>query len=106
MHTIKPLDKAAIILAAQETGAIVTAENANYFIQHGLYRLTKLGAVAGLHYRHSGNGPHQGYVLKGHVGPDGTWPLHGEFPDRVINVGIAEANMVGVATGLAEHAWP
>jgi transketolase len=27
MHTIKPLDKAAIITAAKETGAIVTAED-------------------------------------------------------------------------------
>ncbi len=35
------------------------------------------------------------------MGANGTWPLHGEFPDRVINVGIAEANMVGVAAGLA-----
>ena len=26
MHTIKPIDKAAIIAAAKETGAIVTAE--------------------------------------------------------------------------------
>ena len=27
MHTIKPLDKAAVIKAARETGAIVTAED-------------------------------------------------------------------------------
>ncbi|MCD8096495.1 MAG: hypothetical protein LUE31_00315, partial [Lachnospiraceae bacterium] len=30
MHTLKPLDQASIIKAAAETGAIVTAENANY----------------------------------------------------------------------------
>lgn len=30
MHTIKPIDENAIIKAARETGAIVTAENANY----------------------------------------------------------------------------
>lgn len=35
------------------------------------------------------------------MGANGTWPLHKEFPERVINVGIAEANMVGVAAGLA-----
>lgn len=35
------------------------------------------------------------------MGANGTWPLHKQFPERVINVGIAEANMVGVAAGLA-----
>lgn len=35
------------------------------------------------------------------MGANGTWPLHKEFPERVINVGIAEANMVGTAAGLA-----
>ena len=35
------------------------------------------------------------------MGADGTWPLHEEFPGRVINVGIAEANMAGIAAGLA-----
>lgn len=35
------------------------------------------------------------------MGANGTWPLHEQFPERVINVGIAEANMVGVAAGLA-----
>ena len=33
--------------------------------------------------------------------PIGTYPLYKEFPDRCFNVGIAEANMVGVAAGLA-----
>ena len=31
----------------------------------------------------------------------GTKPLYKEFPDRCINVGIAEANMLCIATGLA-----
>lgn len=35
------------------------------------------------------------------MGANGTWPLHKEFPERVINVGIAEANMVGTAAGLS-----
>ncbi len=35
------------------------------------------------------------------MGANGTWALRGEFPDRVINVGIAEANMIGVGAGLA-----
>ena len=30
MHTIKPLDQEAVLRAARETGAIVTAENANW----------------------------------------------------------------------------
>ncbi len=33
--------------------------------------------------------------------PNGTYPLYKEFPDRTFNVGIAEANMIGVAAGLA-----
>ena len=33
--------------------------------------------------------------------PIGTYPLYKEFPNRCYNVGIAEANMVGVAAGLA-----
>ena len=33
------------------------------------------------------------------MGANGTWPIHEEFPERVINVGIAEANMVGTAAG-------
>ena len=31
MHTIKPLDKKAVIAAAKETGAIVTAEEHNVY---------------------------------------------------------------------------
>ena len=30
MHTIKPIDQEAVIRAAKDTGAIVTAENCNY----------------------------------------------------------------------------
>lgn len=33
--------------------------------------------------------------------PNGTAPLYKKFPNRCFNVGIAEANMVGVAAGLA-----
>ena len=33
--------------------------------------------------------------------PNGTAPLYKEFPTRCFDVGIAEANMVGVAAGLA-----
>ena len=35
------------------------------------------------------------------AGAGGTKPLYSEFPDRCINVGIAEANMACIATGLA-----
>ncbi|MGI6084466.1 MAG: transketolase family protein [Acetivibrionales bacterium] len=31
----------------------------------------------------------------------GTKPIMGKYPDRLINVGVAEANMVGVAAGLS-----
>ncbi len=33
--------------------------------------------------------------------PNGTAPLYKEFPNRCFNVGIAEANMIGVAAGLS-----
>ncbi len=29
-------------------------------------------------------------------------PFRDQFPDRFMNVGVAEQNMVGIATGLAE----
>lgn len=35
------------------------------------------------------------------AGAGGTKVLYGEFPDRCLNVGVAEANMTCVATGLA-----
>ena len=37
--------------------------------------------------------------------PNGTQPLYKEFPDRCFNVGIAEANMIGVAAGLAAYGY-
>ncbi len=37
--------------------------------------------------------------------PNGTHPLYKEFPDRCFNVGIAEANMAGVAAGLSAYGY-
>lgn len=34
---------------------------------------------------------------------NGTYPLHQKFPDRSYNVGVAEANMAGVAAGMASY---
>ncbi len=34
---------------------------------------------------------------------NGTYPLRAKFPDRMFNVGVAEANMTGVAAGLASY---
>ncbi|MCC8167163.1 MAG: transketolase family protein [Planctomycetes bacterium] len=34
---------------------------------------------------------------------NGTYPLRKEFPDRMFNVGVAEANMTGIAAGLATY---
>lgn len=39
------------------------------------------------------------------AGAGGTKVLYGEFPDRCLNVGIAEANMTCVATGLAASGY-
>ena len=39
--------------------------------------------------------------LTGDLGFNALEPLHQSFPDRFINVGIAEANMIGIAAGLA-----
>ena len=41
------------------------------------------------------------WLLIGDVGFGLVEPFQAEFPDRFINVGVAEQNMVGVATGLA-----
>lgn len=41
------------------------------------------------------------YVLSADLGFNAFEPFRDEFPDRFINVGVAEANMVGVAAGLA-----
>ena len=37
--------------------------------------------------------------------PNGTLPLHKEFPDRCFNVGISEANMAGIAAGLSAYGY-
>ncbi len=34
---------------------------------------------------------------------NGTYPLRKEFPDRMFNVGVAEANMTGIAAGMATY---
>ena len=41
------------------------------------------------------------YLLVGDVGFGLVEPFRNEFPDRFINCGIAEQNMIGVASGLA-----
>ncbi len=41
------------------------------------------------------------YLLVGDVGFNLVEPFQQEFPDRFINVGIAEQSMIGIATGLA-----
>ncbi len=41
-------------------------------------------------------------LLTGDLGYQVLEPFMGEFPDRFFNVGVAEQNMIGVATGLAE----
>lgn len=37
--------------------------------------------------------------------PDGTFPLRDKFPDRMFNVGVAEANMASFAAGLASYGF-
>ena len=41
------------------------------------------------------------YLLTGDLGFNVLEPFKEKFPDRFINAGVGEANMVGVATGLA-----
>jgi transketolase len=36
---------------------------------------------------------------------NGTWSLRHDFPDRAIDVGVAEQNMMGVAAGLASYGF-
>jgi transketolase len=42
------------------------------------------------------------YLLTGDLGYMALEPFAEKFPERFINVGVAEQNMVGIATGLAE----
>ena len=42
------------------------------------------------------------YLLTGDLGYMALEPFADKFPERFINVGVAEQNMVGIATGLAE----
>lgn len=37
--------------------------------------------------------------------PNGTFPLYKEFPNRCFDVGIAEANMAGIAAGLSAYGF-
>lgn len=41
------------------------------------------------------------YLLVGDLGYSVVEPFREEFPDRFINIGVAEQNMTGIATGLA-----
>ena len=41
-------------------------------------------------------------LLTGDIGYMALEPFAEKFPDRFFNVGVAEQNMVGLATGLAE----
>ncbi len=41
------------------------------------------------------------FLLVGDLGYSVVEPFRDEFPDRFINIGVAEQNMIGVATGLA-----
>ncbi|HKL74313.1 MAG TPA: transketolase C-terminal domain-containing protein [Clostridia bacterium] len=36
---------------------------------------------------------------------NGTWALRNDFPDRAIDVGVAEQNMMGVAAGLSSYGF-
>ena len=44
-------------------------------------------------------------LLTGDLGYNALEPFADRFPDRFFNVGVAEQNMVGVATGLAEAGY-
>ena len=45
------------------------------------------------------------FLLTGDLGFSVLEPFAKEFPDRYINVGIAEQNMTGIAAGLAMDGW-
>ena len=44
-------------------------------------------------------------LLTGDLGYMVVEPFRARFPDRFINVGVSEQNMIGIATGLAEGGW-
>src|SRR5579864_4783610 len=44
-------------------------------------------------------------LLTGDLGYTVVEPFNERFPDRFFNLGVAEQNMVGVATGLAEAGY-
>ena len=44
-------------------------------------------------------------LLTGDLGFMALEPFSGKFPDRFFNVGVAEQNMVGIATGMAESGF-
>ncbi len=45
------------------------------------------------------------FLLTGDLGYMALEPFADSFPDRFVNVGVAEQNMVGIATGLAEAGY-
>jgi transketolase len=45
------------------------------------------------------------FMLTGDLGYMALEPFMDRFPDRFINVGVAEQNMIGIATGLAESGY-
>jgi transketolase len=45
------------------------------------------------------------FLLTGDLGFSVLEPFGNEFPDRYINVGVAEQNMTGIAAGLAMDGW-
>ncbi len=45
------------------------------------------------------------FLLVGDLGYNVVEPFANAFPDRFINVGIAEQNMAGIAAGLAMNGW-
>jgi transketolase len=79
MHTVKPLDTEAVLKAARETGAIVTAEEHNILCGLG-------GAVAELV---SGAGPVP--VLR--VGTEDTFGRSGDAEQLVVKFGLTKENI-------------
>jgi transketolase len=48
---------------------------------------------------------HKVFLLTGDLGFSVLEPFANEFPERYINVGVAEQNMTGIAAGLAMDGW-